>query len=331
MGIVMRDIRADFIKVIATLMVIMIHTVAISVISLDPSDTNWQWANYLDSFCRVAPPLFFMISGSFLLSKREPIGLFFSKRASKLIFPILFWSAVYFALRHYYGHYNPTPTQLFNDFMMGNIYYHLWFLNSIVIIYILTPFIRIISTSQNKYLEPAFVLSIFFASWAGSYLSLLPQYISNQLSYIGYFTIGHMLWSRLEQGNRGVAVFATVIYILTSIVTASLTSIYSLSKGEFEGVMYGYATINIAISSIALFIALLQIRSIKYGQSTLGNISSVGLGIYLAHPILISLFGLDKPSANYPIDAVIGCGVVFLVTFLAMKTLAQNPIANKIT
>jgi len=167
-----RDTRADLIKSMATFLVVLIHIVATTVLTADTSTYEWFLANCLDSFARVAPPLFFMISGAFLLSKKEPFGVFFSKRATKLLISILFWTLLYLILRITVGKYNPSGSELIEDLLSGNIYYHLWFINAIAIIYLLTPILRNFTVDKPIMLKIVLAIVLFALSWYGNYINL---------------------------------------------------------------------------------------------------------------------------------------------------------------
>ena len=86
-----RIVWIDLIKVIATFSVIILHSssgVVNQFLSIDRA--IWNIANIYDSMTRMSVPLFFMLSGALLLNQRdEPLRLFFLKRFSKVVIPLI--------------------------------------------------------------------------------------------------------------------------------------------------------------------------------------------------------------------------------------------------
>ncbi|WP_072053836.1 acyltransferase family protein [Obesumbacterium proteus] len=96
----MRDnkkiIWIDYIRCIACLLVIVLHTSApylsqnISSYADGTNSVYYQFANYLDSISRICVPLFFMISGYFFFGEKKPSRKHFIKILSSLVFYSLF-------------------------------------------------------------------------------------------------------------------------------------------------------------------------------------------------------------------------------------------------
>lgn len=84
-------------RVIAILAVVLLHVSSRVVMWSELGSNDWWYANLYDSLVRWCVPVFVMISGALLLSpeKAEPLGLFYKKRASRILFPLVFWSLFY--------------------------------------------------------------------------------------------------------------------------------------------------------------------------------------------------------------------------------------------
>ncbi len=85
-----RELLYDFIRIIASLAVIVIHTSASYCLTADKS-FYWFFAVASNALSRFAVPMFFMISGMFLLKKQEPLDVFFEKRFTAVLIPFLSW------------------------------------------------------------------------------------------------------------------------------------------------------------------------------------------------------------------------------------------------
>ncbi|MEG0276630.1 MAG: acyltransferase family protein [Coprobacillus sp.] len=65
--------------------VVFLHVSGIKWYALSPDTTSWQVLNLYETLVRGCVPIFFMISGRFLLSKKLDIARFFKKNLLKII------------------------------------------------------------------------------------------------------------------------------------------------------------------------------------------------------------------------------------------------------
>ena len=88
-------------------------------------------------------PLFFMISGWLLLPRSESLRVFFTKRMTKVLIPFVAWSFIY--LFWFCGnHANQCSTNFVAQLLLvKGTYYHLWFLYSLISIYLIVPVLRL--------------------------------------------------------------------------------------------------------------------------------------------------------------------------------------------
>lgn len=88
-------------RVIAAFAVVILHVSAcVFPPDLQLGTANWWWANGYDAATRWAVPVFVMISGGLLLvpGKKESLALFYKKRLSRILVPLIFWSILYLSL-----------------------------------------------------------------------------------------------------------------------------------------------------------------------------------------------------------------------------------------
>ena len=87
----------DTVRVLACFMVILMHS---------PMPDNNAPGMFLSTISYLTAPcigLFFMVSGALLLPVRTGMFTFLKKRFTKIIFPTLFWTAIYLAANLYYS------------------------------------------------------------------------------------------------------------------------------------------------------------------------------------------------------------------------------------
>jgi surface polysaccharide O-acyltransferase-like enzyme len=118
----------SLLRILATFSVIVIHVSGPFVVKFgEISSFDWNVANFFDSISRYSVPLFFMISGSLLLSQDYGFIEFLKKRLVKIVPPFLFWSLLYSILnRHVFSSEIFNVSKLVKDIFYGSEY-HLWF------------------------------------------------------------------------------------------------------------------------------------------------------------------------------------------------------------
>lgn len=84
-------------RIIAILAVVLLHVSSRVITWSELGSNDWWYANLYDSLVRWCVPVFVMISGALLLApeKAEPLGVFYKKRASRILSPLVFWSLFY--------------------------------------------------------------------------------------------------------------------------------------------------------------------------------------------------------------------------------------------
>ena len=124
---------ADYMRVTATLAVILLHAAGDLLYSFDKNDllnSYWWTGNVIDSCVRWCVPVFVMLSGSLLLNpnKEEAIGEFLKKRMMRVLVPFVFWSVIYtmYTYRGYIRDFKmPWWPDVLELFFFKDVYFHL--------------------------------------------------------------------------------------------------------------------------------------------------------------------------------------------------------------
>ena len=134
----------DLIRVLAIFLVVVIHVSGqlTNVWGKIPEE-QWIIADIYGGVARVSVPLFFMISGYLLLPRAESLSVFYAKRMMKILIPFVIWSLIY--LGWFCGNHpnTCTPNFAWNLLLTQGAYYHLWFLYSLISIYLVLPILRL--------------------------------------------------------------------------------------------------------------------------------------------------------------------------------------------
>lgn len=127
----------DVLRCVAAIMVIAIH---VSAWPFSQYNDGWIAALIIDSFSRCSVPLFFMLTGYFLLcGKQETLSQFISKRFLRIFLPFVM-------LIFIYGYFKDSSiTDLIKKaFLQGNLDFHLWYVYSIIGIYVFIPVLKVL-------------------------------------------------------------------------------------------------------------------------------------------------------------------------------------------
>ncbi|MCK5888793.1 MAG: acyltransferase family protein [Methylococcales bacterium] len=337
----------DVIRAVATFSVILLHSAFPILYAMnDVSPSVWWAGNIYDSMVRVCVPLFVMLSGYLLLDKNESLAIFFSKRITKVVIPLIIWSLFYLVWTSYIEQRENLTFHHFYSLLIMPSYFHLWFLYTLIGLYLYIPILRIFVQKANTSLLIYFVVLWLFAA------SLIPLFekitaINSMIDLkmisgaIGYLVIGH-LFKRLHV-TRQLFFLSIITYFSMITLTMAGTYFFTLNNnGEFYAGFYDFLSPNVIVMSIASFIFLrynaehTQPYLPHWLKKLTQSISAASLGIYLIHAgILLSLkkgylgFTLTASSfhAAYAIPAT--ATMTFSLSFLIIYVMQKIPLIQK--
>lgn len=220
----------DALRLVAIVSVVMIHVLAgYRDFYVQNNKLYYSIVTFFDSITRTGVPIFFMITGAFMLSKKENIKYseFLKKRLPKLCIPFLILSIGYYL---YNGFLNNGPMSVL-DFIMeftssGGVKYHFWFMYIIIIIYLFIPFLRTMVQNIKKNDLRNLILLIFifgnllktinlFSTKMG--VVLFTGFTLNDLIiYTNYLFLGYYLYNyEVKSKTRNILYIVGVLCILS--------------------------------------------------------------------------------------------------------------------
>jgi len=332
----------DTLRALATLGVIIIHISSPLVnMAYEKNMPYWWIGNVADSAVRFAVPVFLMLSGATLLGKEYNLGEFYKRRFTRVLLPFLFWMIVYWVyrwamLKTWQQPQEPLAilTWASKLFLKEGISKHFWYVYMIVFIYLFVPFLgkglrQLNHQAISNILLLWVILTFVFKStpfnmysWSGDYTSKFGGYFL----YTGYLVLGYYL-SKLPVSSRKIRLSATIIFVLTVVISAVTTYIFSTKAHRLDMSMYSYLSINTIIQSITLFVWIKDI-SIKSKHISLiqSNISSYSYGIYLVHIMVIGIsfqngiyWNFAHPLLSLPLLTIGVLACSFLIIFVLRK------------
>ena len=186
----------DILRVIACLLVILIHTPIrqYEAYYSTPSIANAIYTVLVAVNCN----LFFMITGALLLPVTMPGKRFLRRRLRVVLFPLVVWTVVYL-LEHAFLLHNFTP-RLLTSILFHPVEGLLWYVYVLLVIYVTLPLVsKCIDAIGKRGVEVVlvlWVLSSFIPYQHGIFMEA-SQYSHNMFgafaNYYGYVLLGYYL------------------------------------------------------------------------------------------------------------------------------------------
>ena len=292
----------DWIRLYSSFGVILIHVSAQNWYSTFPGQYKWEVLNFYHSISRWSVPEFFMISGALFLNKSSSIKKIFKKNIMKVGISYIFWSLIYCLKEKYIK--NIKLKDFILKFFVGH--YHLWFLFSIIILYLIVPILLLVI--KNKIVSNYFLILSFISTFIFRNILLYSKYFIRKdiiiiiekiynriyIKYLSdeifYFIFGYYL----NKINTKHIKFEILIYffgIVGMLFTAKITSYISNKEKKRISDFYTFYSFHVLIQSIAVFIFFKNyfndLRFNKKYKKIIKKLGEYTFGIYLIHPLII--------------------------------------------
>lgn len=293
-------------KMVCAIMVVLIHV------------SGYTYRAYLIPFCRIAVPVFFMISGYFLLL---PDGTISTTRVRRIIFKILkiaIVTNVLYASFIYLAYHNTNPKfieYLFFNYKsylyligFGNIFNHaLWYLNAYIFALIVIH--TMVKLRIDKYLYLFIPLGlivgtiIYYYSYEHFHVVLhrvqQPNFMGNYLrnffvSALPYLMIGVAI--RRYQSLLGKYAKFLPLALLAALL---LTVAHEMAFGQFgEYSSFSDAGITTPILAFCTFMYALEANRPNQLKWLAQEGRRHSLNIYLFHTMVVMSFILAYPTVT---------------------------------
>jgi len=337
----------DLIRVVATFLVVTVHVSGqLTNVWGEISNGDWFIANIYGGIARICVPLFFMISGYLLLPRSESLGTFYRKRIPKILIPLIAWSLIY--LGWYCGNHpgTCTPSMIQNLLFVQGAYYHLWFLFTLLGIYLILPVLRLMIRPETDRKILWYLIGLWLIFQSGLNFAYRFWGFRIKLSaplatgLLGFFILGYLLGSwRLA---RSTVIFCVIAWILATLGTILGAYWMTQAGGKFDGFFYDFTTLNVILASASAFLLLRWVAETKIfsppkAASSLRWLASGCFGIYLIHILVIEVLSgwipgihidsfMGHPAWSIPLVVII----VFIISFLIVYLMQRIPVVKQI-
>lgn len=327
-----RNVALDFLRSVAAIAVVVYHVLGSSA-SNDPAvQAHIHLAvTAVTNTLQWHVPVFFMITGYLWLSDDKPCT--FQKMIPNIrrflcvLFTIGFAYAImerFFMLR------SISVSSFINsiaDVLNGNLWDHMWYIYTIIGVYLLLPVLKKIYANSTEKELGFFVLLLFAFGILTPFLYEITGYefpielpASSSLFYV---CAGGLIAKKGRLLPNAVITFC--VFFLCSMVILLMS--FFMKTAEL------WLPLMKSISAVSLFLAVLLAMSQRAEWKWLRTFSDCTFGIYLFHPffinVMIKLLHL-YPLRSFPMASLsAACLTVILLSFITTYILRTVPVVKK--
>ncbi|MET4562476.1 acyltransferase [Lysinibacillus parviboronicapiens] len=335
----------DSLRAIAILGVLLLHVATPYVVLYGKiNEIDWQIGIIYNALSRWCVPIFLMISGALLLGRtEEPLGIFFKKRANKILLPFIAWSIIYYAWATYMWSPGYSWKEFFIMFFNNQIYYHLWYFYALIGIYLLAPIVNIfVNHASKQMIGYVVVLWILFYG----VLRYYSYIVSNEFTlffplseYIGFFLLGYYLAAFELTKKWRIGIY--VLGFIGAMETVLRTNVLTAEQGQFTSYAFSYSSPNVIAMSVALFVFVkywVNRKAARGTYRTSGIIKLIGqtsFGVYLVHAMILDkvrpYFFEDDELFLKPIMAIpMQVFIILVLSTMIVWIIQKIPLVKRI-
>ncbi len=338
-----RNHSLDIVRVVAILMVVMIHCSASFVDNYNGGDLRFFIANLFDSVARPGVPLFLMVSGALMLDEtRQKSTADVFRTAKKVFILLVLWSILYVVvcdllLPPLFGKRIPLYV-IIEDIFFG--FYHLWYLYMLLGLYIATPFLRCFVKRENSRLVLLYIGISLVTAFVEPALTILSNRYTNMaylqsyinqlhLDFFGGFTAYFLAGWYIVHVGIPTKWLRRLIYLVSGLSLAVIIAV-TQRTGDSEN-MYSNQNIFIFLYSLGIFLFITNRQPVTQPSRVIGLLSKLSFGIYVIHEIFNILArrflsDIQNPLVHIPLRYVIVFGVSFCLCWI----LSKIPVVKKL-
>lgn len=338
-----RNHSMDLLRIICAIFIVFIHVTP----DYNPSMTGTIPGLFIHPLVRSGLPLFFIISGYFILnSELKSIFSFYKSRLVSVIIPFVIFSFLHYCYFHQwdanaYGiewsvNYFKSlafgsPINFGRQYFMTGLY---WFIYAIIGLYIISPAIiksmEFINQSNSAkclvYLVVFYCVAWFIGGLAGnSGFSVNWLQLPENTKWILYFLIGGIIKRINYKSNLTI--------LIPSIILSYALVVYTY-YGSITGAWYSMGWIDsnaaMVLLSTSIFITFHGLN-FSFKKNSVTYLSSLTYGVYLIHIVFLSVVSnkTNTLSNNYLTYTLVTGFLVATLAFL-MSAIINFAVVNRV-
>lgn len=292
-----RIIGYDLIRIIASLMVVAIHS-NVYYLGFNDGSTRWFIIMELTALCVIAVPSFFMVSGAGNLVRENTISLkeLYQKKIPRQFIPFALWSIIYLIARMVMCKI-PVSITGFVSLIWEPAYYQFWFMYSLLGMYIAIPVFQfMIQRMDKKILQYTLVVWICSSVILPMLCRYIPGFkISEHFDlgflegYWGYFLLGGYLRKYPIKKAKMKGILLLFVGVLITSVSAIIEWLYTGPQNYYGYVFGAYLLPGAVMASAGTFLLLSNVSLSGKARDIVLHVSGLSMGIYYTHTMIINI------------------------------------------
>lgn len=336
-----RILWGDALRTIATILVVLIHVIA-----------PYQYATFnnhdklgflslatINSITRMAVPAFFMLTGAFLLNKTPSRTItkssylkWIKKTTVRLIIPFIIFSTIGYIYSRLSNNLQPTFLNFMaNLFNYPGVQYHMWFMYSIILIYLFIPFLQKFISSLRRNELKILVVVIFLCGNLLRTINLISNdynktlfsgiSIPDLMIYINYLLIGYYLSKyRISKKWHNIILITGIV----SIIALPLTMLF-MNTAESADSLSSVTQLYPFFIGIAGFVSIKRYCEnhsfSKRTHAIITRFSSISFYVYMIHVVI-----LDAIQRYHPVNTTSLARYISLIIAQSLITLLISTV-----
>lgn len=337
-----RELWGDLLRGFCSFVVVLLHCTCNTFDAFNGNVQAWFPRLLMNSFTAFAVPCFFMISGAYLLRKEQSVAATLKRRIPKAYIPLLIWGILYLLLR------GNTDLSAYVRMLITNQEVHLWFMYSILQLYVLLPVISKAYSSLNfggKIYALGILLVLPTAMHdMGALLGVsinIPAF-SVMWPSLGLFWLGAILWEKREWLCKKWKLFA-VLFVLGLALTVLLTQYITIRTGSANKTFFSCigSTGVVLMAASALCLTMSMEPRLQKANTMLRSVvsisGSVGFGVYLTHIAIMEFANQNESISSFlfinrgnELQMILSAVVIYVLTSAVCWSGKKIPVINKI-
>ena len=334
-----KKIYLEVLRIICIVLVIFNHTSPDGYMAFIGETNGFLYGlkMFMSILCRIAVPVFFMISGALLLGRQESLKVLFTKRILRIVLVLVLVSVPYYIWRT--PDAAPSVVGFFLMLITGAATTSMWYLYAYIGFLLMLPFLRAAAARLKEkeyiYLLIAHIIFTVFFAVLDHFIFKeghntdfsITIIIETNVFYplMGYYIENVMDSSRFRQKNYWSAGILSLIAVFVTIGISILY--YQIQREALDIDAYQtFFEVLLCVPAISLFFILKGVIRVKEGSAWYRILSCIGgavFGVYLIDPLLR---GLLSSHVHRLLDPIVGSFVSALALVMIVMILGTSVI-----
>jgi surface polysaccharide O-acyltransferase-like enzyme len=350
-----RLISVDILRVLAMLMVLVLHTILSFTMRPDFFATKLWFI--VEPICAISKPavlLFFMVSGYLVINKNRTIRNNWQKTKKRIMVPLAFFAVLNIIYAFSNFHYTGSNGILFLQQQLVRVTNFpsspLWFLVVLLFLYLLNPVWQVLfADNKNRNIARYIVLlSVIFSAFITiiKFPSLKNDFFFNNftawIGFLFFYLYGGLIrnnWINISNNkiNIGLVIFSFLAIVIGDYFTA-FANVHHINF-IWNGYTFDYLSIPVMLLSVGLFIIIIKenfswVNANNIGRKAVNGLkwlAGLSFGIYLIHTYVVSIFtdkigfSFDKLSINVYVYNILNYTLVLTISLIITLIIKNIP------